>query len=51
MVAGFIWAPLCHVRRSFNEAVRILAITCNSLGFISDFSLDCIRKILCIDVI
>jgi hypothetical protein len=53
LVARFSSATFRHVGRSLNVAAHVLARSCNlaSVGFISDFPPDCIRKTLCIDVI
>jgi hypothetical protein len=52
-LANFSSATFVHVHRSLNEAAHILAraYDVSSLGFISNFALICIRKILCNDVI
>jgi hypothetical protein len=52
LVAGFNSATFHHVRRSLNELTHVLAKTCNlaSVGFISDFAPDVIRKTLYVDV-
>jgi hypothetical protein len=52
LAAGFRSATFWHVNRSINGAAHILARTCDvsSLGFISDFVPDCIRKTICIDI-
>jgi hypothetical protein len=53
MVTCFSSVTFRHVHRSLNEAAHILARSCTlvSLGFISDFAPECIRKTLCIDMI
>jgi hypothetical protein len=52
LAADFSVASFRHVKRSLNEAVHILARSCNlaSLDFIFNNAPACIRKTLCIDM-
>jgi hypothetical protein len=52
LITSFSSASFHHVRRSLNEVAHTLARICNvsSVGFLSDFAPDCIRKTICIDV-
>jgi hypothetical protein len=53
LVSGFTSVSFCHVKRVLNEAAHVLAKSCQDVNssFISYSVPDCIRGLLCIDVI